>query len=170
MSYQLVGKIQVPEKYTKDPVNNGLVKQKYGLDFKIMGPDGELHNDEVIDGGFAYKSRIGFRNKDTGEELFFEGRGAQEEDGEYKRVPEGEEHEDRAIPNDGYLLEGPGISAILDSNGLRLVQNFKKLPDGCYEAFGSVEGVGTATFKHGNTICVGAASARKHGGRRGDHP
>lgn len=164
MAYKLVGKIEVAPPFTKDPQGNGLVRQKIGMDLKIRDNDGkELDNDRVIDEGYAFEVRAGFTNSDGNEVILFEGKGAQiGPDGKtFLRVPEGQEHEDCAVPNPGYTEHNTGISAILDSNGLRMYPNFKHQEEGCYTAFAEVKGVGKARFPRGATICFGAVKKRR---------
>lgn len=167
MAYKVIGKIQVEDKYTKDPVNNGMVAQKIGLDLKIYKEGVELDNEGVIREKLAYRARLGFRSKATGAEvILFEGKGAS--DARYPEVggPEDGRHAGRYIPLPGYTETDAGIEAALDSNGLRIFPNFKHQDPGCYEAFATVEGLGDAAFPDGDTVCFGAKSARddKHGG------
>jgi hypothetical protein len=162
MEYRVFGKVELPRKNLGDNAE-GIVAQKVWLDLKAFDEDGELDNEEVIAADLAHKTRLGFRHED-GTEYFYEGVGAmKDKNGKIVRFTSGPA-KGKAKPADGYILDGPGISAIEHSNGFRLVQNFKKLPPGYYTAFGEVDGV-AARFKQGDTFRVGRAKPRPKGHR-----
>jgi len=159
MSYTVKGKIEVGAPQRKNPESNGIPRAtKVGLDLKVYDEQGELDNERVQAAGLAWNTRFGFRHE-SGEEVYVDGKGASGE-----VFPEGHEHAGYAVPNPGYVLEGPGISALENSNGFRMVVNFKKLAEGYWTAFGEVRGAGTAQFD-GDTIRIGKAKPRSGGGR-----
>lgn len=156
MAYTLRGKIELSREHLQNPESAGIVAQKVGLDLDIIDENGhELSGEEVIAAGFAWKSRFGFHNEAGEEVVLFEGKGAAADS-----FSPG-----KSRPNPGYVLEGAGISALEDSNGLRLVANFKHQDEGYFTAFGEVEGVGSARFVGGDTFRVGKARPRRGHGR-----
>jgi hypothetical protein len=167
MAYRVTGKVELPPKNLGDNAEGIPRNTKVGLDLKVYGDDGkELDNEGVIAAGLAWKTRFGFRHE-SGAELVFEGKGAQEEDGKVKRFTSGAA-KGKSVPVGGYTLDGPGISALEHSNGFRMMVNFKKVDEGYYTAFGEIEGAGTAQFPKGDTFRVGKAKSKggkgeKHG-------
>lgn len=153
-----------------DPVNEGQNPDRNGLDLDVIAPDGhELQADEIIalgPDGPAWKAKVELLNKATGEVLAgWEGKGATSE-----RYPEdwsqpGEEGaRGMLVPKGGYELNHVGSSALLASNGLRGVINYKQALKGTdgviVVARASVDGV-EARFPGGNERGFGNADKRK---------
>lgn len=169
-NYDVIGKVELAQKHLGEGAEGVPRQTKIGLDLKARDGDGELNNKRVISEDLAWKTRLGFRHE-SGEEFFFEGLGAQKDaEGNTKLFKPRpavvaefgkDSRAGKSIPEGGYTLDGPGISALEDSNGFRLLQNFKKLPEGQYTAFGSIKGV-EARFPKGNTFRVGKAKPRRH--------
>lgn len=159
---RVIGKVELDRKHLGEGAEGVPRQTKVGLDLKVYDEEGELDNEEVIAGGFAHKTRLGFRHEDGSEHVLYEGKGAQvDAAGKVKRFPKGHAAANKAVPEGGYILEGCGSSAMEHSNGFRIMANFKKLPEGQYTAFGEVTGAGVATFK-GATFRVGRAKRKGH--------
>jgi hypothetical protein len=145
-----------------NPEAQGIViGSKVAIDLTARDEFGEeLDNERVIAEGLAWNTRLGFKDEEGNIVILFEGKGAQtDKDGNVRRFPEGHEHEGYSVPKGGYILDGPGISALEHSNGFRAVIKVRDV--GFFTAFGEVGGV-IATFRGGeDTIRVGPARKRK---------
>lgn len=155
-----------------DPVNQGQNRDRRGLDLDVIAPDGhELQADEIIalgSEGPAWKAEVEVVGPNGEVVAGWGGKGASNE--RYPDnwgVPGEQGARGMLIPLGGYWLNWVGSSALLASNGLRGVINFKGAAkaDGIYTVRAKVDGV-EARFPGGNTIGFGKADARK--GRHGD--
>jgi hypothetical protein len=162
MSFKVIGKVELEPRHLADPEQNGIpLKTRVGIDLKAIDEAGnEMDSEAVIKAGLAWTTKIGLRDEDGNVSHVVVGVGAQRDADGHRRFPPGHPAEGKAVPNPGYELDGPGISALEHSNGFRCVINMRV--EGYFTAFGSVNGV-EAQFPKGKTFRVGKARPRRHG-------
>lgn len=153
-----------------DPVNEGQNPDRRGLDLDVIAPDGhELQADEIValgSEGPAWKVEAEVVSPSGEVVAGWKGNGASDEVYPDDWSQPGEEGaRGMLVPKGGYALNHVGSSALLASNGLRGVINFKQIVkqygDGIYTVRAKVDGA-SARFPGGDSVGFGKAAARKH--------